>query len=337
MYNDLFLRACRLEETERTPIWLMRQAGRYMSEYQEIRKNYSFLEMCKKPNVASEITLQPVEKLGVDAAILFSDILVPVEAMGVGVEFLEGKGPVLDKKIHDIGDVESLIVPDPYSDTAFVLEAIKILRKKLEIPLIGFSGAPYTLASYIIEGGGSKNFVETKTLMYNKPKIWKTLMDKLTKTVIQYLNAQVEAGAQAVQVFDSWVGSLSPDDYKKYVKPYSDKVFRSIKGDVPTIYFGTGTATLLGLMRETGGDVIGVDWRIDLDTAWDIIGRDMAIQGNLDPACLYAKPEELVRRTNDILDRADRNPGHIFNLGHGILPTTPVENVKLLVETVKNY
>ena len=334
MYNDLFLRTCRLEETERTPIWLMRQAGRYMKEYQKIRSRHTFLEMCKMPEVAAEITMQPIKAFGFDAAILFSDILIPVEAMGIDLEFIEGGGPVLKTKIETKGDVESLIVPEPETQLGFVLETIKLLREKLTVPLIGFSGAPFTLASYMIEGGGSKNYVKTKSLMYNEPGVWRRLLDKLSKTVSAYLNAQIEAGAQAVQVFDSWVGCLSPEDYKKFAQPYSKKVFDRIKG-VPRIHFGTDSATLLELMSKAGGDVIGVDWRVNLDDAWERIGRGKGIQGNLDPVALYARTDELVNLVKDIIKRADNRPGHVFNLGHGILPTTPVENVKVLVDAVK--
>lgn len=337
MFNDLFLRACHLEETERTPVWLMRQAGRYMKEYQEIRNRHTFLEMCKNPEIAAQVTLQPVDALDVDAAILFSDILVPVEAMGVEVEFVDNKGPVLHNRPERKEDVDSLMVPEPENHMPFVLDAIKLLRKKLEVPLIGFSGAPFTLASYLIEGGSSRNYVKTKSMIYTNPALWARIMEKISKTVIAYLNAQINAGVQAVQLFDSWVGCMGPEDYKRFVQPHTKKVIDSLKGDVPVIHFGTGTAALLEHMREAGGDLIGVDWRINLDDAWQRIGYDKGIQGNLDPVALYAPPEEIVRRVKDILQRAQGRPGHVFNLGHGILPTTPVENVKLMVEAVKKY
>ncbi len=337
MYNDLFLRTCRLEETERTPVWLMRQAGRYMREYQRIRKEHSFLDMCKDPSIAAEVTMQPVERLGVDAAILFSDILIPVEAMGIRLEFVEGSGPIIHNPVKEMEDVDSLMVPDPWEDVSFVLETIKKLRKDLMVPLIGFSGAPFTLASYMIEGGGAKNYLKTKTLMYNNPRLWKMLLEKISKTVSLYLGSQIEAGAQAVQLFDSWVGCLGPEDYKKYALPYSKNVFESIQGDAPKIHFGTGTGSLLELMKEAGGDIIGADWRINLDDAWKRIGFDRGIQGNLDPVALYASGDEILRRVRSILKRADNRPGHIFNLGHGVLPTTPVENVKLMVDSVKRY
>jgi uroporphyrinogen decarboxylase len=303
-----------------------------MEEYQKIRSRNSFLEMCKTPEIAANVTMQPIEAFRFDAAILFSDILIPVEAMGVDLEFIEGIGPVLSTKIQSKEDVERLIVPDPENQVPFVLETIKLLRKKLQVPLIGFSGAPFTLASYIIEGGGSKNYLKAKSMMYNQPRLWKALMEKISKT-----NAQIDAGAQAVQVFDSWVGCLSPEDYRRYVQPFTKQVFDSLKGGVPKIHFGTGTATLIELMRDAGGDVIGVDWRIGLDDAWMRIGYDRGIQGNLDPILLHATPEVLVGRTREILTKADGRPGHVFNLGHGILPTTPVENVKALVEAVKKY
>ncbi len=337
MYNDLFLRTCRLEETERTPVWLMRQAGRYMREYQRIRKEHSFLDMCKDPSIAAEVTMQPVERLGVDAAILFSDILIPVEAMGIRLEFVEGSGPIIHNPVKEMEDVDSLMVPDPWEDVSFVLETIKKLRKDLKVPLIGFSGAPFTLASYMIEGGGAKNYLKTKTLMYNNPRLWKMLLEKISKTVSLYLGSQIEAGAQSVQLFDSWVGCLGPEDYKKYALPYSKNVFESIQGDAPKIHFGTGTGSLLELMKEAGGDIIGADWRINLDDAWKRIGFDRGIQGNLDPVALYASGDEILRRVRSILKRADNRPGHIFNLGHGVLPTTPVENVKLMVDSVKRY
>jgi uroporphyrinogen decarboxylase len=308
-----------------------------MKEYREVRKKNSFLEMCKTPKIASEITMQPINSFGFDAAILFSDILVPVEAMGVDLDFIEGKGPELKTRIKEREDVDSLKVPDPVKDLSFVFEAIQLLRKKLEVPLIGFSGAPFTLASYIIEGGSSKNYLKTKTLMYNEPAIWKALMSKLSKTVSNYLNAQIDGGAQAVQLFDSWVGCLSPEDYRRFILPHTRNIFNSLNKDVPHIHFGTGTATLLELMATAGGDVIGADWRISLDDAWNQIGHKRGVQGNLDPVALFAPPDEIVNRTKEILKRAGGRPGHVFNLGHGILPSTPIESVKILVDTVKKF
>jgi uroporphyrinogen decarboxylase len=308
-----------------------------MGEYQKIRSEHSFLEMCKTPKISAEITLQPVRAFGFDAAILFSDILIPVEAMGVDIEFVEGRGPVLKTKIEEKEDVEKLIVPNPDVQLTFVLEAMKILRKRLEVPLIGFSGAPFTSASYMIEGGGSKNYLKTKSIMYNEPSLWKMLMTKLVKTLSAYLNAQIDAGAEAVQIFDSWVGCLSPNDYKKYVQPYTKSVIDDIKGDIPVINFGTGTSGFLELLKDSGGDVIGVDWRINLDAAWKRIGYDRGIQGNLDPLTLYGPPDEIVKKTQDILKMAEGHPGHVFNLGHGIQPTTPIESVKTLVDAVKKF
>jgi uroporphyrinogen decarboxylase len=308
-----------------------------MAEYQKIRSENSFLDMCKTPKISAEITMQPIRAFEFDAAILFSDILIPVEAMGVDIEFVEGRGPVLKTKIEENNDIEKLIVPDPAVHLNFVLEAIKILRKRLEVPLIGFSGAPFTSASYMIEGGGSKNYLKTKSIMYNEPSLWKSLMTKLSKTLSVYLNAQIDAGAEAVQIFDSWVGCLSPEDYKKYVQPYTKLVIDSIEGDVPVINFGTGTSGFLELISQAGGGVIGVDWRINLDEAWKRIGYDRGIQGNLDPLTLFGPPEDIVKKTRDILRRAEGHPGHVFNLGHGIQPTTPIENVKILVDAVKKF
>ncbi len=337
--DHLFLRACRMEDVERTPVWLMRQAGRYMAEYQAIRSRCSFLEMCKNPKMAAEVTLQPLKKLGVDAAILFSDILIPVEAMGMDLEFKDSVGPVLHNPVRAREDVDGLDIPDPYETVPFVMDTIKLLRKKLEgdFPLIGFSGAAFTLASYMIEGGGSKEYLHTKTLMYNQPKVFGALMEKITETISLYLNAQAEAGAQALQLFDSWVGCLSPTDYEKFVLPHTKKVIDSVPKDVPFIHFATGSSTLLELMKKAGGDVIGVDWRINLDEAWRRIGYDVGIQGNLDPLVLFAPPEEIERRVKDVLSRAENRPGHIFNLGHGINKNTQVEHVKAMVKAVKKH
>ena len=334
-----FLRACRREPTPYTPIWLMRQAGRYMKEYRNLRKKYSFLEMCKKPELAAEVTLQPLQTLNVDAAIIFSDILIPLEPMGVGFEFAKGEGPVFHRPIREIKDVERLKIMKPEEDTPFLMEAIRIVRKELEgkVPLIGFSGAPFTLASYIIEGGHSKNYLLTKSLMYQERSTWNGLMEKLSEVLIRYLNAQVQAGVQAIQVFDSWVGCLSPADYEEYVLPYSKKVLNGLRKSVPAIHFGTSTSTLLPLMKRAGGDVIGVDWRVDLGEAWKRIGYDVGIQGNLDPVVLFGSINLIKKEVRRILHQAQGRPGHIFNLGHGILPDTPVENVAALVDMVHEY
>jgi uroporphyrinogen decarboxylase len=335
----LFLKACRREKVERTPVWLMRQAGRYMAEYQNIRKNYTFLEMCKNPEVAAEITLQPIERLGVDAAILFSDILIPVEAMGMNLEFKEGVGPLLHNPVRTHKDVEALDVPTPDQKMPFVLDTIKLLRKKLDgkVPLIGFSGAPFTTASYMVEGGGSRNYLHAKTMMYNHPELFDALMEKISRALSLYLNAQIKAGAQAVQLFDSWAGALSPTDYENFVLPHTKKVIDSVSKKVPFIHFATGNSALLELMRKAGGSVIGVDWRVNLDDAWKRVGHDVSIQGNLDPMCLFAPPEEIEKRVKEVLSRAENRPGHIFNLGHGIHKETPVENVQAMVEAVKKY
>jgi len=334
-----FLMACRRKPTPYTPIWLMRQAGRYMKEYRNLRKKYSFLEMCKNPELAAEVTLQPLQKLNVDAAIIFSDILIPLEPMGVGFEFAKGEGPVFHRPIREKKDVEQLKVIEPEEDTPFLMEAIQIVRRELEgkIPLIGFSGAPFTLASYIIEGGHSKNYVLAKSMMYQDRVTWDKLMEKLSEVLIRYLNAQIRAGVQAVQVFDSWVGCLSQADYKEFVLPYSKKILNRLDKSVPAIHFGTSTSTLLPLMKRAGGDVIGVDWRDDLGEAWKRIGYDVGVQGNLDPVVLFGSIDLIKKEVKRILRQAEGRPGHIFNLGHGILPNTPVDNVIALVDMVHEY
>jgi len=339
MDDYLFLKACRREETERTPVWLMRQAGRYMAEYQEVRRRHSFLEMCKDPRIAAEVTLQPVERLGVDAAILFSDILVPFQGMGIELEFVEDKGPVIRNPVRTREDAEALRVPDPFEELSYVLDAIKLLRERLEgrVPLIGFAGAPFTLASYMVDGGSAKDYLHTKTMMFSDPPAWEALMGRLTETVVRYLNAQIEAGAQAVQVFDSWAGCLTPSDYREFAMPYTKEVIEGIKGGVPVIHFANQAATFLEAVGEAGGDVIGVDWRIPLDEAWRRIGYDRGIQGNLDPLVLMAPRDYIAERVKDVLDRAGGRPGHIFNLGHGVNRHTPVENVIAMVEAVKRY
>jgi uroporphyrinogen decarboxylase len=338
--NNQFIKACKREKTDYTPVWLMRQAGRYMEEYRKIRSRHSFLTMCKTPELAAEVTLQPIRKFALDAAIIFADILLPLEGMGIKLEFAHNEGPVIHNPVRNNSDVNSIRLIEPESDVPFLMEAIKIVRKELngKIPLIGFSGAPFTLASYIIEGGHSRNYINTKSLMYNSPSLWHTLMDKISKVIISYLKAQVDAGAQVVQLFDSWVGCLSPYDYEKFVAPYSKQVIDGIKTDsVPVIHFGTDSSNILELMKKAGGDVIGVDWRIGLDVAWKRLGYDVAIQGNLDPVVLFATPKEIKKRVKDILDKANGRKGHIFNLGHGILPNTPVENVKILIDAVHKY
>lgn len=334
--QDRFLRACRREPVDCTPVWFMRQAGRYLQEYQAVRAKHSILTVCKTPELAAQVTLQPIERYALDAAIIFADILLPLEPMGLTLEFTEGEGPVIHNPVRDRAAVERLRVVDG-DELRFVGEAIRQARQGLggRVPLIGFAGAPFTLASYMIEGGGSRHYLETKQLMYRESEVWHRLMEKLAQVVTVYLRSQIRAGAQAVQLFDSWVGCLSPGDYTEYVLPHVQFVFDSLKQEqVPLIYFGTGTASLLSLMRATGGTVIGVDWRVNLDEAWAAVGYDLAIQGNLDPVALFAPLHEIERRVEDILRRAGGRPGHIFNLGHGILPQTPVESVAAAVELV---
>jgi uroporphyrinogen decarboxylase len=317
----------------------MRQAGRYMKEYRALRKKYSFLEMCKNPDLAAEVTLQPIGQLRVDAAIIFADILLPLEPMGIGFEFAKDEGPVFHHPIREMKQIEKLRVIEPEEDLSFLMEAIRIVRRELDgkIPLIGFSGAPFTLASYIIEGGHSKNYTLTKGMMYQGDSAWDRLMERLSEILIRYLNAQVRAGAQALQIFDSWVGCLSPTDYEKYVQPYSKRVIDGVDKSVPLIHFATTSSTLLERMKQAGGDVIGVDWRVNLGEAWSRIGYDSAIQGNLDPVILLSSVDLIEKEVKRILESAGGRAGHIFNLGHGILPNTPVENVVALVDRVHEY
>jgi uroporphyrinogen decarboxylase len=313
----------------------MRQAGRYMADYRQVRARVSFLELCKTPDLAAEVTVTAVERLGVDAAIIFADILLLLEPMGMHLEFVAGDGPVLHNALRTVADVERLQEVEVTASLDFVMQAIRTTRAQLapHIPLIGFAGAPFTLASYMIEGGGSRHYLHTKSFMYRQPQAWHALMGLLSRNLTRYLNAQIAAGAQAVQLFDSWVGNLSPFDYRAFVLPHTQAVIRALTPGVPVIHFGTGTGALLELMREAGGDVIGVDFRIDLDHAWQRLGA-VGIQGNLDPVLLYADRAYVRQRTQHILHQAGNRPGHIFNLGHGILPTTPVDNVRALVDDV---
>jgi uroporphyrinogen decarboxylase len=331
-----FLAACRREKTSYTPVWLMRQAGRYMEEYRKLRAQYGFLELCKKPELAAEITLAPVEKLGVDAAILFADILLILEPMGVGLEYSKGDGPVIHNQVSSRTQVEQLIEFDPQEALPFVYETVRKSCTALNgrVPLIGFAGAPFTLASYLIEGGGSRNYIKTKKLIYSNPGAWRPLMERLSSLTAKYLNAQIAAGAQAVQLFDSWAGCLSPEDYERYVLPYTRATIAGVTPGIPVIHFSTGTGGFLRSIRAAGGDVIGVDWRVSLDAAWEELGHDVAIQGNLDPAVLLSSTRDIRRRVEELLRRADGRPGHIFNLGHGVLPETPVANVKAMVQAV---
>lgn len=317
----------------------MRQAGRYLPEYRAVRARRSLLEICHDPDLAAQVTLQPVEALGVDAAIIFADILLPFEPLGLGLTFHKGEGPVITRPIRTAEDVARLPHLDPTSELAHVLEAIRRAVARLDgrVPLIGFAGAPFTLASYAIEGGTSRHFVATKRMMYGEPDTWHRLLEHFATLAGEYLAAQVRAGAQAVQLFDSWVGTLSPTDYRRFVLPHSARAISiARRAGAPVIHFGTGTATLLDAMVEAGGDVIAVDWRVPLDRAWSAF-PDRAIQGNLDPTALFAPRAELERQVHDVLERAGRRPGHIFNLGHGILPETPPENVRAVVEIVRAY
>ncbi|HKY09128.1 MAG TPA: uroporphyrinogen decarboxylase [Candidatus Binatia bacterium] len=331
-----FLAACRRERTSYTPIWLMRQAGRYMEDYRKLRAQHDFLELCKRPELAAEITITPVERLGVDAAILFADILLILEPMGVGLEYSKGDGPVIHRPVRSGRDIDALKDFDPERELSFVCDAVKKIRRALDdkVPLIGFAGAPFTLASYLIEGGGSRNYVHAKKLFYSAPEAWKRLMDRLAELIAKYLNCQIAAGAHAVQLFDSWAGCLPPGDYEQFAMPYTKAVIDAITPGVPVIHFSTGTAGSLKHIRSAGGDVIGLDWRVNLDEAWTMVGHDVAVQGNLDPVALFSSPKEIKNRAAEILKRAGGRPGHIFNLGHGVLPETPVQNVIALVEAV---
>ncbi|MGE0825478.1 MAG: uroporphyrinogen decarboxylase [Candidatus Binatia bacterium] len=336
MNEPIFLQTCRREHTSYIPVWLMRQAGRYMPEYRALRERVPFLTLCKTPELAAQVTVEAVERLGVDAAIIFADILLIVEPMGVGLEFSHGDGPVIHYPVRTGSDVNRLVESDPRETVPFVFEAIRQARAGLpsHIPLIGFSGAPFTVASYMIEGGSSRNYIETKRLMYGDPGVWRDLMERLVRMITAYVNAQITAGAQAIQLFDSWIGCLSPEDYRTFILPYMKTLFAGITPGTPVIHFGTDTAGLLELLAEAGGDVIGVDWRVDLDVAWQRIGYERAVQGNLDPVTLFASLTEIRRQVKRILNITGRRPGHIFNLGHGILPQTPVENVIALVDMV---
>jgi uroporphyrinogen decarboxylase len=337
--NSLFVRAAKAQPTERTPIWLMRQAGRYMAEYRAIRKQYSLIEICKKPAVAAQVTIEAAEILQVDAAIIFADLLLPLEVMGLPFHFAAGEGPRIEKPVRTAEDISSLRI-DRAAELGYVSEGIKLVCKHFgdRLPVIGFCGAPFTLASYMIEGGGSRNYIHTKKMMYSAPAAWNELMKKLVSVTAEYSAEQVRAGADTIQIFDSWVGCLSVEDYRAYVLPHAtDLVKRLQKTGVPVIYFGTDSATLLPSMQETGADVVGLDWRIPLDTGWQSLGNKGAVQGNLDPVLLFADWKELRARAQDILRLAAGRPGHIFNLGHGILPETPVDNVKALCAFVREH
>jgi uroporphyrinogen decarboxylase len=337
--NSNFVRACKSQPTDRTPVWFMRQAGRYMAEYRAVRKQHSLLEICKKPALAAEVTITAAEILGVDAAIIFADLLLPLEVMGLRFHFSAGEGPVIEKPVRTKEDIANLRT-DRWADLGYVSEAVGLVAKHFaeRVPVIGFCGAPFTLASYMIEGGGSRNYIHAKKMMYNNPADWDALMGKLVAVTAAYSAEQVLAGADAIQIFDSWVGCLSVEDYRRYVLPHVTGMVKQLrKTGVPIIYFGTDSATLLPAMKETGADVIGLDWRIPLDEGWKRIEHKAAVQGNLDPVLLFADWKELKSRAEDILRRANGRPGHIFNLGHGILPETPVDNVKNLARLVQEY
>jgi uroporphyrinogen decarboxylase len=332
-----FLEAAARRATPVTPVWFMRQAGRYMPEYRAIRKTNTLLQICAQPDLAAEVTLQPVKALGVDAAILFADILLPLAPMGLSLEFVAGEGPQINNPIRNAAAVAALRVIDPETDLASTLETIRIVRRELppSVPLIGFAGAPFTVATYSIEGGPSKHVIESKRMMYGAPEVWHALMERLSRTIGDFLIAQIRAGAQAVQLFDSWAGLLSEADYRTFAMPHTKSIFARLKAfDVPTIHFAVGADHLLGALTEAGGDVIGLDWRTPLDTGWRRVGHDRAIQGNLDPVTLLAPMPEIKRQVDDILARANGRAGHIFNLGHGILQNTPVDAVRAAVDYV---
>ena len=334
-----FVKACKALPVDRTPVWFMRQAGRYMAEYRAVRKQYSLIEICKKPEVAADVTITAAEALGVDAAIIFADLLLPLEVMGLPFRFSAGEGPVIEKPVREELDVAELRT-DRAADLGYVSDAVRLVCKHFgsSLPVIGFCGAPFTLASYMIEGGGSRNYVFAKKMMYSSPRVWDELMVKLVTVVSEYAAEEVRAGADTIQIFDSWVGCLSVEDYRRYVLPRTTELVKKLQETgVPVIYFGTDSSTLLPSMRETGAEVIGLDWRIPLDDGWRALGSRGAVQGNLDPVLLFADWKEIKLRAEDILKRAAGRPGHIFNLGHGILPETPVENVKNLAKFVQEH
>jgi uroporphyrinogen decarboxylase len=334
--SDRFLNACRREPVDCTHVWMMRQAGRYLPEYREIRARHGFLEMCKTPELAAEVTMQPIRRYELDAAIIFADILLPLEPMGIDLEFAKGEGPVIHNPVRTMADVKKLKHVDTKESIGYLLKALKIVLDELggKVPLIGFSGAPFTLASYIIEAGGSKEYANTKAMMFGDPTAWHKLMEHLTFVIIDYLNAQIDTGVQAVQLFDSWVGTLNVSDYREFVLPHQKNVIAGIKKSVPLIHFAHGAPHLLEAVAEAGGDVIGLDWRCDLDAAWKRVGYDKAVQGNLDPVSLFAPDEILKKRVKRILDMAGNRNGHIMNLGHGILKETPIDKPEVFIRAV---
>ncbi len=336
LHDSRFLKAVRREPVDTTPVWLMRQAGRYLPEYMEVRSQVTFLELCTRPDLAAEVTLTAQAVLGVDAAILFADLLPILRPMGMNLEYQAGEGPVIDNPLRTSGDIDRVVEIEDMEVMAFVFDTVRRVRADLpaDCPLIGFAGAPFTLASYAIEGGGSRSYEHTKSIMYGDPGAWQALMDRLVPTLSRYLVAQAEAGCQVVQIFDSWAGCLSPADYRRYVLPHTKRLIESLPEGLPVIHFLTGNPQLYPLQREAGGQVQGLDWRIDLADGWDLVGHDVAVQGNLDPVSLYADLDVLRQRTQDVIDAAAGRPGHIFNLGHGLLPTMDPDKVKALVEMV---
>ena len=338
--NDRFLKACRRQRVDTTPVWFMRQAGRYLPEYRKIREKHDVISICKDPELCSDVTAMPVGVLGVDAAIMFADIMLPLGGMGIKFEIKDGVGPVIKDPVDNLDRVKLMDDLDTKSDIPFVLDSISLTKKKLggSVPVIGFSGAPFTLASYLIEGHPTRDFVKTKALMYREPETWELLMHKLSTAMSEYLKAQIESGVDAIQLFDTWIGCLSPQDYRRYVLPYSQRIFKELEDKrVPRIHFGTGTSSLLGEMRLAGGDVFSVDWRVPIDTAWQQLGRDVGIQGNLDPTVLLADMNFVRSQAEDILRRVNGSLGHVFNLGHGVLQETPVSNLVELVKFVHNF
>lgn len=338
-YDSPFMKACRREPCDTVPIWLMRQAGRYMAEYREVRAKTTFLELCKNPALCSEVMCTAVRRLGVDAAIIFSDLLPILEPMGLDLEFAQGEGPQIHNPVREPGDVDRVLELESVDSLSFVMETVRQTRRDLpaSLPLIGFAGAPFTLASYVTEGGASRNYLHTKTLMYRDPGAWRALMERFARAITRYLNAQIAAGAQCVQLFDSWVGCLGPEDYRVGVLPYVREIVAGITPGIPVINFATGNPALLPLLAEAGAAVVGVDWRIRLDGAWQSVGTDRAVQGNLDPCVLLTDRGEIRRRAKEVLDQAAGRPGHIFNLGHGVLQQTPVENAIALVDAVHEF
>ena len=336
LHDSRFMRAARLETTDTTPIWIMRQAGRYLPEYMAVRKTVTFLELCKRPDLSAEVTLTAQQVLGVDAAILFADLLPILEPMGFGLTYEKGEGPVIGRPVRSPEDVDRVRELENIDELGFVFDTVRLVRRDLpaDIPLLGFAGAPFTLASYAIEGGSSKDFVRTKRFLYSHPQAWNNLMQRMSASLVRYLKGQIDAGCQAVQIFDSWVGCLSPSDYRQYVLPHTKAVIDALPDDVPVINFLTGNPALLPLQREAGGQIFGIDWRVDLTDAWHTLRHDVAVQGNLEPVSLFADLDTLRTRAQAVIDSAEGRPGHIFNLGHGVMPDMDPDNVKALVKMV---